>query len=85
MNRSSPILSISKSIDGFLKFKTAEGLSQRTIASYEYYLLKWLEQAGDRNVAEIKPSDLTNYLAWLRTDYKPTSFNGRTDRSVKVD
>ena len=43
MNRSSPGLSISKSIDGFLKFKTAEGLSQRTIASYEYMLNHWLK------------------------------------------
>jgi integrase/recombinase XerD len=35
MNRSAPGLLISKSNDGFLKFKTAEGFSQRTIASYE--------------------------------------------------
>jgi hypothetical protein len=31
MNRRAPGLSIAKSIDGFLKFKTAEGLSQCTI------------------------------------------------------
>ena len=75
MNRSTPgsaakanSLSISKSIDGFLKFKTAEGLSQRTISSYEFILNHWVNHIGDRCVAEIQPSDLTGYLAWLRTD-----------------
>jgi integrase/recombinase XerD len=76
MNRSSPGLSISKSIDGFLKFKTAEGLSQSTIASYEYMLNHWLKYIGDRSVSEIQASDLIGYLAWLRTEYKPVRFNG---------
>ena len=35
MNRSTLSLSISKAIDGFLKFKIAGGLSQRTVDSYE--------------------------------------------------
>ena len=76
MNCSSPGLSIAKSIDGFLKFKTAEGLSQRTIASYEYMLNHWLKYIGDRSVSEIQASDLTGYMAWLRTEYKPVRFNG---------
>jgi len=83
MNRSSPgsskrdaSLSISKSIDGFLKFKTAEGLSQRTIDSYEYTLNHWLKYIGDRSVSEIQASDLTDYMAWLRTEYQPVRFNG---------
>ena len=86
MNRSTPgsavnanPLSISKSIDGFLKFKTAEGLSQRTISSYEFILQHWLEQIGDRKVADVQPADLTGYLAWLRTEYKPVRFNGSTE------
>ncbi len=83
MNRSAPglafsanPLSISKAIDGFLKFKTAEGLSQRTISSYEFILSHWLETIGDRNVSDVQSSDLTGYLAWLRTEYKPVRFNG---------
>lgn len=79
MNRSTPGLLISKSIDGFLKFKTAEGLSQRTIDSYEFILNHWLDHFGDRDVTEVQASDLTNYLAWLRTDYKPVRFNGSTE------
>ena len=66
MNRSSPSssksktpLSLAKAIDGFLKFKTAEGLSQNTIASYEFTLSHWLEFIGDRDVSEIQSSDLT--------------------------
>ncbi len=83
VNRSSPglshrdsSLSIAKSIDGFLKFKTVEGLSQRTIASYEYTLNHWLKYVGDRSVSEIQASDLTGYMAWLRTEYEPVRFNG---------
>jgi integrase/recombinase XerD len=48
MNHSTPGLLISKAIDGFLKFKTAEGLSQRTITSYEFTLNHWLKHIGDR-------------------------------------
>ena len=72
-------LSISKSIDGFLKFKVAEGLSQRTVDSYEYYLNQWMNHIGDQDVAKIKSSDLTNYLAWMRTEYKPKRWNGNED------
>jgi len=72
-------LSISTAIDGFLKFKVAEGLSQRTVDSYEYYLNQWMNHIGDQDVAKIKSSDLTNYLAWTRTEYKPKRWNGNED------
>ena len=68
-------ISLSKACDGFLKFKTAEGLSKRTIESYEYYLNQWINHIGDQKVANISSKDLTNYLAWLRTDYKPKRWN----------
>ena len=70
---------ISKAIDGFLKFKVAEGLSKRTIDSYEFYLNQWMEHVGDQDVAKVTASDLTNYIAWMRTDYKPRRWNGNTD------
>jgi integrase/recombinase XerD len=76
MNHSSPGLLISKSIDGFLKFKTAEGLSVTTIVSYDHILNHWLAYAGDRPMADVTATDLTNYMAWLRTEYKPIRFNG---------
>lgn len=86
MNRSAPgsakfkmPLSLAKAIDGFLKFKTAEGLSQRTIISYEFTLNHWVEYIGERDVSEIEASDLTGYMAWLRTEYKPRRWNGSTE------
>ena len=79
MNRSTPGLIISKSIDGFLKFKTAEGLSIRTITSYEYTLNHWVKYIGDRNVSDVQASDLTGYMAWLRTEYRPVRFNGSNE------
>ena len=79
MNRSTLSLSISKAIDGFQKFKVAEGLSQRTVDSYEYYLNQWMNHIGDQDVAKIKPSDLINYFAWMRTEYKPKRWNGNED------
>ena len=56
MNRNSPgaSRSISKSIEGFLKFKTAEGLSQGTVASYEYTLNQWLKTISNWSVSEIQ-------------------------------
>jgi len=86
MNRSSPgtskskvSLSLAKAIEGFLKFKTAEGLSQRTITSYEFTLGHWLKYIGDREVSEIQSSDLTGYMAWLRTEYKPRRWTGSSE------
>lgn len=72
-------ISIAKSIDGFLKFKIAEGLSQRTIDSYDYILNQWMNHIGDQDVVKIKTSDLVAYFAWMRTEYKPKRWNGNTD------
>lgn len=69
-------LTLSKASDGFIKFKIAEGLSHRTIESYEYYLWQWIEKVGDQDCSNIRTSDLVDYLAWLRTDYKPKRWNG---------
>jgi hypothetical protein len=42
MNRnSSGSLTLNKATTGFLNFKTAEGLAQRTLYSYERILVKW--------------------------------------------
>ena len=70
---------ISKAIDGFMKFKVAEGLRKRTIDSYEFYLNQWMEHVGDQDVAKVTASDLTNYIAWMRTEYKPRRWNGNKD------
>ena len=79
MNHKPQSITISKAIDGFTKFKMAEGLSPRVVESYEWQLNKWLEHIGDRPVGEITSKDITGYLAWLRTDYQPKRFNGQTN------
>lgn len=51
---------LAKAIDGFVKYKTAKGLIQRTIPSYEFTLGHWLNYIGDRDAFEIQSSALTS-------------------------
>ena len=78
-HRSSGSLSLSKAIEGFLSFKSAEGLSDRSVDSYDRLLKKWMEHVGDKEIGKITSADLTGYLSWLRTDYTPHRFSGKTD------
>ncbi len=77
MNRRPPILKLSKAISDFLQYKAAEGLSPRTLECYEQHLKNLLTYAGDIDVNQMQPPQLRDYLAWLRTDYKPKRFNGQ--------
>ena len=74
MNRSPSGLLISICIDGFVKFKAAEGLQPKTIDSYEWILKKWVEKMGDKPINKVEPIDIRDYLAYLRTDYVPHHF-----------
>ena len=74
MNRSLSNLLISLCIDGFVKYKNAEGLQQRTVESYEWVLKKWLEHVGDKPINKVVPTDVRDYMAYLRTDYVPHRF-----------
>jgi integrase/recombinase XerD len=79
MNRnSSGSLTLSKATTGFLNFKAAVGLAQRTLYSYERILVKWVEYMEDCKVTSVTSQDLTAYLTWLRTDYTPERLNGKT-------
>lgn len=77
--RSSGSLVLSKALEGFLSFKSAEGLSDRTVDSYDRLLKKWLEHVGDKDISKITAADITGYLSWLRTDYIPHRFSGKTE------
>lgn len=79
MNRRPQGLPLSKAIDGFLQYKTAEALSPRTVESYKRHLDQWLEHIGDRLIHKVTTPDLRSYLAWLHTEYKPRRFNGNTE------
>ena len=45
MNRCPLNLTLGKSIDGFLNYKLAEGLTQRSVSSYEW-ILRGRDQSG---------------------------------------
>ncbi|MBW8010824.1 MAG: hypothetical protein FVQ83_06215 [Chloroflexi bacterium] len=80
MNRTpSGFLILEKAIQGFLQYKIAEGLSPRSIVSYRRDLKLWHEHSGVEDVGKVTSGDLTNYIAWLRTEYSPQRFNGNTD------
>jgi site-specific recombinase XerD len=70
MNRRPSGLKLDKAVPGFLQYKAAEGLSPRTLVSYEYNLKLWSARASDVDVSEVTSQDIRSYLAWLRTDYK---------------
>ena len=74
MNHSPSGLLFSQCIDGFVKYKNAEGLSRRTVESYELDLNRWMEKMGDKPIGKVTPIDVRDYLAYLRTDYVPHTF-----------
>ena len=79
MNRRPPGLQVEKTIQGFLQFKAAEGLSKRTIESYEHDLRMWLEYQGDTEIAKITHLDLRQYLNYMLNEYRPRRLTGNND------
>ena len=71
-----PSMTISKAIVGFVNHKLAEGLTDRTVSSYERLLTRWVNHTEDKEISLVTLQDVRNYLAWLRTEYKPVRFNG---------
>ena len=83
--RSSGSLVLSKAFTGFTSFKSAQGLSDRTLDSYQRHLQKWLDHQGDIPIHRITSRDITAYLNWLRTEYVPHRFgNGQEPLSPKT-
>ncbi len=74
MNRNPSGLLFSRCIDGSVKYKTVEGLSQRTVDPYEWVLRKWMEKIGDQSVGKITSADVLDYMTYLRTEYVPHTF-----------
>ena len=78
-NRSpSNSLLLRKAITGFLNFKTAAGLSQRSVDSYERILEQWADYAGDRKVSQFTDHDINEYLVYMRTECVPQRFGSDT-------
>jgi integrase/recombinase XerD len=79
MNRRPPGLKVEKTIQGFLQFKAAAGLSKRTIASYASDLKMWLKYQGDTEVARITHLELREYLNYMLNEYQPHRLTGNND------
>ncbi len=73
-----------KAVDGFLQFKTAEGLSPRTIESYKRDLELWLEYQGAVEISRISTQQITAYITYLRTDYEPRRITGGNERGLSA-
>ena len=59
MNHSpSGSLALRKAIIGFTNYKTAEGLTDRSVDSYRRALEQWVAYAGDVEVAQISKQDI---------------------------
>ena len=52
--------------------------------SYRHHLTKWQEYAGDVLVSKVTSRDITAYLAYLRTDYKPRRLSGKNDEPLSA-
>ena len=79
MNRRSlNSLPLRKAITGFVNYKTAEGLSERSVDSYRRILEHWAEFAGDKNVAQLTDHEINSYLVYMRTEYVPSRWSGDT-------
>jgi len=79
MNRRPPGLKLSKAISGFVQHKTAAGLAPTTIQGYERDLKKWAMHIGDVDIGDVTTQDVRDYLAWLRTEYKPQRWKKSDD------
>ena len=70
-------MNLNQAIDGFLMFKRAAGLRPRTLELYRHHLDQFATWAGDRPLTDIGAADIAAFLAYLRTDYRPTRLSGR--------
>ena len=77
-HRSSGSIPVSRAITGFVNYKTAEGLTIRSVDVYKRVLEQWVDHAGDNEVGQISHNDISNYLLYLRTEYVPQRFSGDT-------
>jgi len=79
MNRRPPGLETVKAIEGFLQFKSAEGLSPRTIECYRHDLNLWIEHQGNIMVDLVTSQMLREYLSFMLTEYVPRRITGNNN------
>lgn len=73
-------MQLSEAVDGFLLFKSAEGLSQRTLETYRQRLVALIEFLDDPELSSITSNDIARFIDYLRKDYVPARWSGDTSR-----
>lgn len=71
---------LSKAIEGFVLFKSGEGLSRRTIESYQWafgHFRTWL--GGDPEIENIGSLEIVKFLDYMRRDYQPVRLSGNDE------
>ena len=79
MNHStSNALPLRDAITGFLNYKTAKGMSQKSVDSYKRILKQWADYAGNKRIVQFTDADINAYLVYMRTEYVPRRFGDDT-------
>ena len=73
---------IQQAIQGFIPYKSAEGLSNATMVGYQHDLNLWVEIQSDRGITEVTTQELRGYLNYMRTDYQPRRIYGDNERKL---
>jgi integrase/recombinase XerD len=71
-------MKLSHAVNGFLLFKSAEGLSPRTLETYRQRLDYLVQFLDDPEFSSIAGHDLTRFIDHLRNEYVPKRWTGNT-------
>lgn len=69
-------MDIRTAIDGFILFKSGEGLSQNTLLDYGHWLGIFARRYDGRDVGSFRPADISGFLDYLRNEYEPRRLTG---------
>lgn len=72
-------MQLNQAINGFLLFKEAAGLRPKTVRLYRHHLGQFVAWYGDQPLEQLSAIDINRFLAYLRTEYRPTRFSGSTE------
>ena len=82
MNQRPQGLKVKKALNGFLQYKSAEGLAPVTVSGYERDLKLWIEYQGNVNICTVQSTNILSFLNFLRTDYVPRRITGNNTRKL---
>jgi integrase/recombinase XerD len=69
-------MKLSKACEGFLLSKSAEGLSKRTLTTYQQQLNHLTEFLQDAHIEQVTTHDLRKFFDYLRNEYTPERWGG---------